>query len=346
MAKLFPVKFKGFLTPKDRIRVEGLPLGFSGTPQTSPFTAAQTIGQLIMPAGQLAYVDSVSITSDSDTPINVQFAMSDDWAYGTNSANILTKRGYVTRQDDFSVIVQEFSSPNTSLGFSVRDAITPSPAAKLIPNLSGGILTDDFFYDADLVYLCLGDSTTVGSLGTAGTYSSSQIYPWMIRDWYRSEGYSIRLINKGLGGKTSTDLENYRLFQRGVDLAADIVTYSMGINDVAATFDAEVYTTNVMNMIAHTYNFNPDRRFILCGPTPVYEDGRATRLQQLRDTAQGIVNTLADPKVTYIDLGAGFDRLDTSKYSSTDVSPNLIHPNITGHADIFNNTILGNLPTL
>lgn len=319
------------LSHKDRLKQEGIVFGHSSTYNGTP-SAAATIGQLIPPVGFNLWIDQASITSDAEEVANVQFAISETWAFGTSNANILSRRGTASKAAGFFATINEYATGGSSCGFSVRDAM--SGAAKLVSSFGGALITDDMRYNARYKMLQLGDSVTVGSVGAIGSFTGSDIFPWQVRDSLLDSGCDIRLINKGLGGKNSTDLENYRL-ARGVDVPAHLVLYSMGINDVGGgTFNEATYRANVTAMIQHTKRMYGRRVFVLLGPSPVYQTARHDNLELLRAAAADLVSDLGDNRVFYYNMGESFDRLDTSFYSSTDLSErptDMVHPNKAGH---------------
>lgn len=314
----------------DRLKQEGLVFGYSSTYNGTP-AAGATIGQVIPPVGFNLWISDASITSAADEVANVQFAVSESWAFGDSNANILTRRGTASKSSGFHAIINAYANGGTSIGFSVRDAM--SGAAKLVPSLGGVLVTDDMRLNARYKLLLLGDSVACSSVGASGTFTGSDMFPWQVRDYLLDNRCDIRLINKALGGKSSTDLENYRL-ARGVDVDAHLVAYGMGINDVGGgTFNEATYRANVTAMIQHTKRMYSRRVFLLLGPPPVFQDARHNNLELLRAAASDLVADMVDDRVLYHNMGNAFDRKDQNFFSSTDISTrptDMVHPNKAG----------------
>lgn len=114
-------------------------------------------------------------------------------------------------------------------------------------------------------------------------------YVRMIRDYYAtSKGYVPEIINKGIGGNRITDLQA-RWQEDVIDLQPDILSISIGINDVWRQLDAsdmDQVTPDVFEEIYHTLIRRTleetNAQIILMDPTVIEEDAESKGNQLLK----------------------------------------------------------------
>ena len=198
---------------------------------------------------------------------------------------------------------------------------------------SGWTLTDDLDYGAEKVYLHIGDS--INGPGTGITDKSKQ-YDWQVLNYLRSKGHSLRMLNTSVSGSASTLHESRRALGGYNFPQADLIGYSLGMNDAGQSIPTATYKTNVKNMIAWKQARYPSATMIVYGASPAENSTTETALVALRTAASEAVAEANDNKVKYCNLGAAFDRTVSGNYASTDSAGSRVHPNDTGHAAIFN----------
>jgi acyl-CoA thioesterase I len=95
-------------------------------------------------------------------------------------------------------------------------------------------------HDAPVMYVALGDSTVEGIGATRSEFNYvSRLYA-RLREVYRN----ARLQNLGVGGATSVDVLARQL-DRTVTLAPDLVTLSVGPNDITERVPLADYSRNI-----------------------------------------------------------------------------------------------------
>lgn len=196
---------------------------------------------------------------------------------------------------------------------------------------SGWTLTDDLDYGAEKVYVHIGDSIT--GPGTGITNKSKQ-YDWQTLDYLRSEGHSLRMLNTSISGSASPLHESRRLLGAYDFPQADLIGYSLGMNDAGQAIPTATYKTNVKNMIAWKQARYPRATMIVYGSTPAENNTTETALALLRTAASEAVTEAADSRVKYCNLGTAFDRTVASNYASSDTAGSRLHPSDAGHAAI------------
>lgn len=91
-----------------------------------------------------------------------------------------------------------------------------------------------------VVYAALGDSTVAG----AGASSPEKHYVGLLFARLRALYPQAKLMNLGVGGATSADVVRGQL-QRAVALKPDLVTLSIGPNDITQGSDVQSYERNL-----------------------------------------------------------------------------------------------------
>lgn len=198
---------------------------------------------------------------------------------------------------------------------------------------SGWTLTDDLDYSAEKVILWDGDSIT--GAGT-GITDKSKEYDWQVVEYFRAKGHSVRMVNFSIGGSASTLHESRRKLGAYNIPQADLICYSLGMNDAGQAIPTATYKTNVKNFIAWKQARYPQARMIVFGASPAENNTTETALALLRTAASEAVAEANDNKVVYVNLGTAFDRTVSSNYASSDAAGSRVHPNDAGHAAIYN----------
>lgn len=159
--------------------------------------------------------------------------------------------------------------------------------------------------------VCLGDSITEGGEHEGG-------YVWIIRKVLSTAipGQPIEVINAGISGHKSTDM--HARFKRDVlDKKPDLVTISVGVNDVWHGFDAQhpngggpnavplpQYIQEVQAMIdaAKAQNI----KVVLLAPTPIYEDPDNQQNKLLSSYVNAMRDLSKRNGCTFVDLNKAF----------------------------------------
>ncbi len=89
---------------------------------------------------------------------------------------------------------------------------------------------------APLVYVALGDSTVQG----IGATSAAAHYVGRLHEWLRAVYPQARTTNLGVAGATSADVVAGQL-ERAIALAPDLVTLSIGPNDITGRVSVREY---------------------------------------------------------------------------------------------------------
>jgi len=97
---------------------------------------------------------------------------------------------------------------------------------------------------ARVTYVALGDSTVEG----IGASSSEQTYVSRVYARLRSVYPAARLANLGLGGATSAHVL-LRQLDRAIELGPDLVTLSIGPNDITGGVSVETYERNLETIL-------------------------------------------------------------------------------------------------
>jgi acyl-CoA thioesterase-1 len=165
------------------------------------------------------------------------------------------------------------------------------------------------------LYIALGDSVT--------WRIASTFYSALAAKHIGLNYAPIKLINKGIGGATSTDLVT-NLNWTG-NFCPDIVSIGIGLNDAAGgVSDTTNFINNLKTVIDFYRSKNPDVYIVLCNPHTIdLSVGTRTYLQNFRDA----MITVANDKIVAV---AHFDLA----WSISDVGTYLtdgLHPNNAGH---------------
>lgn len=194
--------------------------------------------------------------------------------------------------------------------------------------------------------VCTGDSITQGGEGPGG-------YVWLTRHYLAAAYPSqpIEVVNTGIGGEKSPGM--LARFQRDViDRKPDLVTISIGINDVWHAFrdfahnqnypDGSLpngvaladYKKNFERMIAMAQQANI--RVVLLSPTVIYEDLSGPENARLTSYCKALQAIARQHKCLFVDYQKPFRELLTVYRRDTGSTENLltvdgVHMNPTGN---------------
>jgi hypothetical protein len=352
MSKSFPIDISSGtrIAFDERRLLEGQP--FNGNAVTSTLYASATvalntlIGQSTVLAGKMAYIDSVTFSSTSDTPALVQMLLASH-AIMNNTAGVVGYPSSLTGAD-YKVNVSKFSSvtvevkqwvyENSYLNFYLREALS-AYSGRLSMTVSGTMFTNDKNFNAPVTMVVDGDSISVGTLGAFGDFTSNDMFFWKMRNYFQAAGVNMRLVNKGAGGRNSSDSAIWMNTCDHYNIGTPISLYcfQMGMNEVLDT----TYEANLRAKIAWWKRIRPTKGImIVFGATAAQDNTKEALVQTTRVKAAAVVTEIADAKILYCNLGAAFDRTVFANYTVTEVSGSGIHPGPTGHAAIYTNAIL------
>ena len=192
-------------------------------------------------------------------------------------------------------------------------------------------LTNDNIIGADKIIGGFGDSIFTASGPTYG----NQFTPFLIRDWYKSNGVNAGIIVKGNGGYNFANIIEMLNTQMGYMGYIDLLVLNIGMNDaVEYGSTPATFQSNMAKFMEWRNIFYKDVPTILCGPTP-RQDANETALIAMRTWISGYVNGL-DSSVRFCNLSAGFDRTINGNYTDG-TGANGVHPSAAGHAIMANN---------
>jgi len=323
---------KGFPTQEQRnddwyFRNEGGLYHVIGTSSSIP-NAATTIGatggttNIYVPAGRIMRLKGLTFTSDLPCTA-AGFVVKGSWG-GNSVGSTRTEigfssggygnSGYINFND---ILLFEDGFISVTQSFGDIDKTKASAAAtwrsnfKLIP--TADLLTYDRNWNADFVYLALGDSITEGH--TMGSDSSSNHYlgAWnftnVLRDSLINDGIDIRVNNSGWGGAKSVALDKAIKAGYFQSITPDLITIKFGTNDSVNSNAGDLtnYITYLSNAIRYFYNKNKKVSIVLIGPSSTNDPTRTPTIGLFRAAAQSLAAAPPVPAdVKYYDASTAF----------------------------------------
>jgi lysophospholipase L1-like esterase len=301
--------------------------------------AAVTAGQNIMAnffgVGFFGFLRSIQVTTNSTTPIAIQIAFYYQ-GHTTSAINAMISSTCPYKMEN--IWIPGFSSGSSTraqIQVEFKEAIG-SLTAKIAVGYDAVRLCNDLNLSAFHRILMISDSIGIGSLG--GDYVDSDMYPWKVRNYFRGNGKDVRLIHKGYGGMTSTDVEVNRKYNAYDVDDPSLIMYAIGTNDTSGGFDStkqSTYDANVRAFIAWKQLRYPRATLIMFGPSPAEDATREANMVLARGIVSAAVTAAADQKVLYVDLGAAFTATDTTKYNATEGAGTRVHLNTAGHSAVY-----------
>lgn len=326
------------LSFRERLTLEGQPYGVTGTTEGATWTTDGSVAVTLSSPGitRAWAIDHVIISCNKNA--RAQLWLNDT---GLGGATSHIESFIVTPGAPVVIPVSTIQRPALQAASNGAQATvklrnvydTDKTNTNLVCGAIGYAIADDLDLAAPKAMLWLGDSIT--GYGTGPTVKSNQ-YDWRVRNYLRSKGIRVRMVNMSASGTTSVFHESRRL-QGAYDLPQDpdYLFYSLGVNDAVQGTTAATYKANVAAAIAWKKALYPKAKMVVIGATPIENTTNETALATLRTNAAAAVTEAADATVKYVSLATAFDRTLTSNYAASDTTGNHIHPNDTGHAAIW-----------
>lgn len=331
-------QYSANMSLQERINIEGRPFSSGSFVEAATWTADGSLSAGFTAPGmtQAWYVDTITVTCNKNARVQIEFNVTglggnDEFLWQVQTSPgvpIVLKIGQIVRP-----AVTTFSSGNAGQ-VKIRNVYdADKTGVNLMAYAAGWRLTDDLDFSAEKVYVHIGDSIT--GPGTGITNKAKQ-YDWQVLNYFKDKGVSLRMLNMSVSGSASTLHESRRSLNAYEWAQADLIGYSLGMNDAGQAIPAATYKTNVKNMIAWKQARHPSATMIVFGPSPAENNTTETALAAIRTAASEAVTEAADSKVKYCNLGSAFDRTVSSNYASSDTAGSRVHPSDAGHAAIFN----------
>lgn len=331
-------QYNAFMSFRERCNIEGRPFNSGSDTTNGTYTTDGSIAGGFGTAGltRAWALDTITITCNKNARLQITVY---ETGIGGNDAmmwRVQSSPGVPIIIPVNAIVRPSVTAFNAGSSGSVRIREVYD-ADKTGVNLnvwaSGWTLTDDLDYGAEKVYLHIGDSIT--GPGTGITNKSKQ-YDWQLLNYLQGKGHSLRMLNTSVSGSASALHESRRSLGAYNFAQADLIGYSLGMNDAGQAVPTATYKTNVKNMIAWKQARYPNATMIVFGATPAENNTTETALALLRTAASEAVAEANDNKVKYCNLGTAFDRTVSSNYAGTDTAGSRVHPNDAGHAAVFN----------
>lgn len=229
------------------------------------------------------------------------------------------------------ILLQQYDATNPGTLETPNDGSTNYV---LTGTITGWDLTNDLRWNANKMIMGWGDSVMYGQ----GCATNDGPYMIGLRDWYRTRGTDVRLVNMAYPGMTSFDLQLVQSQGLWQTESPDLIIYTMGVNDIQSdgggfTSQRQTWFTNaVTSAIAYKKRNYPSAKMIVCGMTPIFNGTGSVQANAdtCRTLAQAAVTAASDPKVYYLNLGTAWTYSDSSNYG--DPGATAKHPNEQGNA--------------
>lgn len=270
--------------------------------------------------GQNLYIEQFQLYSDKDITIELQAypAQGLNSAAGiineTKSGRYFLKAGIAQYIDYYGVV------PYGQVWYIINKGITDTTGNIIVRMYAEGyeiFQTLDFF--APKAIMGIGDSIMrAGTNISPSTSTPFNSYFGQVFKYFKDSTKSVKPIMKAFGGAAASDM--IKAIRWGfVDVDnCSLCFIGLGTNDATSAAD---YGTNILEIVNHITNRFPLCKIILISPPKLDSAGEAT-MAEYRAELVTIVATLANPLVTYCNIGANL---------LTGVTPAQVHPNQTGH---------------
>lgn len=315
----------------DHLQAEGSPWFSSVNVLNGTITTNQVVGSFVFPGVTKAlWVENIVVSSNRQVDIQVSIGGTYTGVQGLHRV-VLNPGVAVTIPVRQLVRPSIAAEGNTGWGeVRIRTVLDATPTgAYVIGTASGTAVYDDLNYGADKVMLVVGDSILNGTVGVTDKKYSME---WLTRDYFRSRGVNLRVINKAVSGSTSGDHERFRAHGLYDLPQVDYLHYQLGTNDAGAGVSSATYKANVAAMIAFKKAVYPNAQMVVWGPTPRQNSTYETALIAMRTAAQEAVTEAASSKVRYASLATAFDRTVEANFAASDTSGDKVHPSNASHA--------------
>lgn len=294
--------------------------------------AAVLVGGKTCPLGVIWYVRGVSGYISSPCFFQID--------------NGLANSGYKAPQTgSFFIPVENLVYPSEPVFASIQGPIDPT-VTKVVTAGQWGIdaFSSDTNYLAKHKVLFVADSNTQGTSMQNGK-TKEDLYSQKFVNWLLENGVSARRIEKSIGGKSSTDYNNF-LNQGKLDInGVSLIVYGLGMNDLtgvgAESSSVTTYLANLDNFILWKKKKYPNAILIVCSPF-ITSNGSAKELwlaNYLRPAIATKITTTADPNILYLNFAGvisapyNFANSGDTYFSDNDSSTpnNRVHHNKAGH---------------
>ncbi len=214
--------------------------------------------------------------------------------------------------------------------FRVRHMLSTTPGTDVITaalTVTGWSITDDLNYSAKKVALFIGDSILNGT----GPTKTAKMWAFLARNYLRSLDHDIRTVLKSAPGATTSDWAAWIDGEYASVERANVIFYSVGVNDAIAAAADATYTANLLAFWNWAKVRYPDTPVIITTPTPLENNTQETKAVALRAAAIAFVAAQNSPRLKCIDFGSVFDRTVSANYAATDTPGSRVHPVDAGH---------------
>lgn len=196
-------------------------------------------------------------------------------------------------------------------------------------SVSGKSLTNDTNYNADKIFLGLGDSIIAG---TVNQYAAQNgLFTYAVRNLMLKDGKKVRFINKGVGGTTAIHW-GWMARQGMLDnLKCDLCLINLGMNDIdysAAGLNGPF--KNALKDIARVIKTtNPRSPIVFNNISPTDSTGKQTYLAQYRAELVSTVSELVAEGIEAVlaDVSNAFPANSTTAFISSEAVGSHVHPN-------------------
>lgn len=171
------------------------------------------------------------------------------------------------------------------------------------------------------------------------------VYPFLVQkkieDTY--PGTKIHLVNKGIGGATTTRIKNMLDDKWYIRLEYfDLAIIGLGLNDCASqSVPVATYTSNLESIITSLRNLSPDCELILMSPTATNMADRVAYVDAYRTAMAGVVANHPNDGIYYADgsLAYTVEELSTFCTEVGGAPGSYIHPKDNGQQRILDNVL-------
>jgi len=344
----FPVKDRE-KTWQQRCAQESFAFGPDGSKGRAYTNATLNTGdqvtQMYTLAGRAAWIDQVEVQNETNKDLQLQVY---EVQNGIGAAGYIgVDTGFAYNHEQRKKIkagetgIFKFSSPfwipeNTQLKLRYTDVQVTGVTGFVQMSCGATEFTNDLNWNADFTYLLIADSIGKGSLGAINSYISTDMYGWMIRDYYRFKGQDVRIVNKAEGGRTTSDMAAH--IKNGYcDVKSDLITYCMGVNDAQSGLNNSeqlAVAANIDALIKWQQGIQAGSNMLVMGPGPAEEAVREGGCVLVRQIMAARVQAAIDQgaeKLWYHNFGGINPSGSVSFYSDQDTPGDRIHWSKIGH---------------
>ena len=291
--------------------------------------ASPAVFSHVIPIGRAIWIPfcnfQASVASRWLLSINVPTIASD----GSNDRRFITPANYLgqdmgvglwaTGGQVFRLTFQDYMNP-----YHVSTNPTGDQNVSYTLSASAQSLTADFNYSADHTILFLGDSITHGSSqGAANSYNESQLWTYMVRDYFLKKGYNVRHVNMSVGGTTlKRQLAKLESNKFDVDKVS-LIFVMFGTNDMGESgTTTSTYSDNLQKAILKLKDRYTSANIIVMGSPSLQNSGNDIGLNEYRVAAKNVADFNANKGVSYIDLSQTFPAGDATYFYNDGIHPN------------------------